>query len=1213
MEKIDEFSIDYFYDIIDVLIDGKMILKEYVLKLFSSVEKGIIILKKNINNNAEKNIGDFLYITDFLSINLNKNELLKKAFEEDTRKELSFKLYEFRNIVNFIINLLIYNINNDYSKEITDNNGIKFLTNELVYKNSERIQNEENKFIKICEEKINNLNIFELYNSNLEAINNITNKTIMESIDDSYNNILLQAMKIEPEYLNKNSDIIAKKHELFNITSSIINKVNQKNFEINNYIENYTKNYYENNFYNLHNNISNTKQYFMDEEMNNLFKEFDKLINNIIKINLTNIFSKNYDLVKQALDEEKSLFDSKSGIFWWKNLYMGSSFEDKYYYYTNITKQIYDESLNDLPKLAIKYFEKIITEIENKVKNKINSLKKYYFEDELYKEYFINFEYIKNETLHFLFNQTKFMEKKYSIEAEFINIIDDEITIFYQNITTSTDIDFNILLSRAKGIMKTESDFVYRYYVIWAFDDPYDIEHKNYTNELESNLTNINNYMLSETNKIIKNYIAKFDKYLTNYTKIIQDLYTNLYNDINLKINNIDNIKYLTNNYKLLFSDILSNNSNYKLLENLYINSFPNISLYFTNIETNINLIQEDYFQFHYLKDHDKFLEFPEEIILKINQFMNELNITLKSIKNNINIAYRKKITNVIRSTNQFIEKFHENNFKFIEQNINKSKMNYLYFNNRYNYINNLFGNCKEIYKFIIKYIYKESEQNSYLKINNNDSILNGENYNNNITLILNNYSNYILYFQEIIEENFNNQSDKIIDLNYSNYSNYSNYNFIVSKLRRGLYFTKSLIKNIKDTLNNLQYEIILNIAIINNYDDIVNEKDILNLYINSINKLNNINEENMKTVLEYYQKFFDEIDNYYNFNNDILPSINDFIDNIKFVKTNFLEDVKNDKNQKIDYLNSELEEFNNTLYEQLSYSDNTYYNLSFEFNKLYNEYYNLIEDTFNNHKNKINDLKNNNTLHNYLKNYLKNLQEKKIEYFKEIINEKLKSYNMELLNITINLGEYIESIMKKKYEEEDYKYNYYYIKIDEYSDNFINNISSIMLSLKNEVQSKLKEIYYRYNETLINESNKIPQININNSLDSINIIQDFEEEKKIIFNKIKSSIDSKIKINYLDEYFMNKYFERCYKLQNYSININELSFDFNEFKEEIGLQRNNGDNEYKEFLKNLLIESFNNSYYNFSNHFLKQQIVNNLNISINYKIEVLIDYIIEK
>ena len=163
--------------------------------------------------------------------------------------------------------------------------------------------------------------------------------------------------------------------------------------------------------------------------------------------------------------------------------------------------------------------------------------------------------------------------------------------------------------------------------------------------------------------------------------------------------------------------------------------------------------------------------------------------------------------------------------------------MLYSLFSPRYNCINTLFGNCKTIYKSLIKDIYKESEQNNYLKINNNDFILNDNNYNENITLILNNYSNYILYFQDIIEKNFNSQSDKNIDLNYSNY------NFIVSKLRRGLYFTKSLIKNIKDTFNNLQYDLILNTTIINIYDDIVNEKDILNLYNNSIYKLKNINE----------------------------------------------------------------------------------------------------------------------------------------------------------------------------------------------------------------------------------------------------------------------------------------------------------------------------------------------------------------------------------
>ena len=1215
MIKIDDFTIDFFYDIIDVVDNGKMILKEFVSKIFSSVEKGIIILKKNINNNAEKNIGDFLYITDFLSININKNKLLKKSFEEDVRKELSFKLDEFRNIVNFIINLLIYNINNDYSKEITDNNGIKFFTDKLVYNNSDIIQNEENKFINVSEQKIENLHLYELYNSNLEVINNITNKTIMESIDDSYNNILLQSMKIEPEYLNKNSDIIEKKHELFNITSSIINEVNQKNIEINKYIENYIKEYYENNFYNLYYNILNFKKYFMDEEMNNLYIEFNNLINIAIKIKLKNIFYKNYNLVKQALDEENSLFDEYCDIFWFKDLYMGSSFKDKFLSYINITQEFYTSILRDLPEIAANYFTKIKTEIDNKVKNEINSLNKYYFDDKLYKQYFINFENIKNGILNTSFDQTQFSIKKSLIKSEPSNIIRNEINNISENLIDSAFGYFNKTVKRAtKGVMNTKFDFVFRYYIFFGVGkNKYrNIEHKNYTNELESNLTSINNYMLSETNKIITKYIAKFDKYLSNYIKITQNLYSNLYKDIDSKINNLDNIKYLTNNYKLLFSDILSNNSNYKLLENLYNNSLTNISLYFTNIENNINLIREDYFKLHYLKDHNKFLELPEEIIIKINQFMNELNIALKSIKNNINIAYRNKITNAIKSTNQFIENFHENNFKYIEQNINKNKMLYSLFSSRYNYINTLFGNCKTIYKSLIKDIYKESEQNSYLKINNNDFILNDGNYNENIALILNNYSNFTLYFQDIIDTNFSNQSDKNIELNYSNY------NFIVSKLRRGLYFTKSLIKNIKDTFNNLQYDIILNTSIINIYDDIVNEKDILNLYNNSIYKLNNINENSMNKIKKeyidnFYKMLFEGIKKYNNYSNDILPFIYDFINIIKFDNNNFLKNITYENNQTINYLYTLLDEFNSTLYEQLIDNDNIYYNLSFEFNELYNEYDNNIENIFNNYENKIKALRSNHTLHNCLRNYLKILQDEKRNYFKETINNKTKSYNMELLNITIDLGEYIESNMKKEFEEEEFKNEYHYINIYEYSDIFINNINSIILSLKNKVQSKLKDIYNMYSKALINERNKIPQINTNDSLDSRNIIQDFDVKNKNKLNNVIEKIKSKIISSYFDENYLINYFRKYYKLQDYQIDIDELSFNFKKFEEEIESLRNKEDFDYKNYLSILLIESFNNSYYNLSNHYLKQQIVNNIDISINYKIGVLIDYIIEK
>ena len=110
----------------------------------------------------------------------------------------------------------------------------------------------------------------------------------------------------------------------------------------------------------------------------------------------------------------------------------------------------------------------------------------------------------------------------------------------------------------------------------------------------------------------------------------------------------------------------------------------------------------------------------------------------------------------------------------------------------------------------------------------------------------------------------------------------------------------------------------------------------------------------------------------------------------------------------------------------------------------------------------------------------------------------------MELLNITINLGENIESIMKKEYEEEEFKYEYHYINIYEYSDIFINNINSIISSLKNKVQNKLENIYNSYNKILINERNKIPKISENYSLDSINIMEDFESEYKTKFKNIK-------------------------------------------------------------------------------------------------------------
>ena len=40
------------------------------------------------------------------------------------------------------------------------------------------------------------------------------------------------------------------------------------------------------------------------------------------------------------------------------------------------------------------------------------------------------------------------------------------------------------------------------------------------------------------------------------------------------------------------------------------------------NFNNNINLLKDEYYNNYYLKNYSSFLEYPEEIVYKINQFL---------------------------------------------------------------------------------------------------------------------------------------------------------------------------------------------------------------------------------------------------------------------------------------------------------------------------------------------------------------------------------------------------------------------------------------------------------------------------------------------------------------------------------------------------------------------------------------------------------------
>ena len=132
--KANDFEVNLLYDIIDSIQESKEQYEVFNTKLFNSIEKGIIQLKYDLNNHFEKIIGNLIYITDFLSVNINKNEILIKAIEEEKRKEIQLLLKDFRGTINQIIDLLMDNIQSDYIHEFseTKEDSLKFKNIKIV-------------------------------------------------------------------------------------------------------------------------------------------------------------------------------------------------------------------------------------------------------------------------------------------------------------------------------------------------------------------------------------------------------------------------------------------------------------------------------------------------------------------------------------------------------------------------------------------------------------------------------------------------------------------------------------------------------------------------------------------------------------------------------------------------------------------------------------------------------------------------------------------------------------------------------------------------------------------------------------------------------------------------------------------------------------------------------------------------------------------------
>ena len=244
------------------------------------------------------------------------------------------------------------------------------------------------------------------------------------------------------------------------------------------------------------------------------------------------------------------------------------------------------------------------------------------------------------------------------------------------------------------------------------------------------------------------------------------------------------------------------------------------------------------------------------------------------------------------------------------------------------------------------------------------------------------------------------NNSNIIIECKSEKYKlelNYSLYNFNIVKLRSEIYFTKTLIEKIDNVFDDFNFNDIINSEKINEYDSILNDKNILYIYNESKNQLKNIKNENLPLMEEAFEEIIEEFKFTYNLETEIIPIYNNFEQIFKFTNKLYNNYIYEFENTLLKYINLIINDFEQMLNNQIELKNEyDYYNIEKNFFiSVYHNYYNQIANCFLKYKENILKLKDNCILYYSLKKFLLELQSDKRLYFKNIINEYLIINNM--------------------------------------------------------------------------------------------------------------------------------------------------------------------------------------------------------------------------
>ena len=1201
------FLIDYLYDIIDSINDCTGMFGQFTKKLFLSIERGIILFRYDLDEFIGNEIGDLLYVTEFLSVNLNKNEILKKSIDEKERNEIIILLRDFRNIINIIIEKLVKDIYDDYENEISDsfNNSIKNNIEKKVENYLSIINSNSEELINEIKQKIEFFNLYMKFSNVIDMIDKIHNKTIYEFNFD-YNTCLKNMINIMPDFYKiNNSEIIVQKDRLFDISLEIKEKINEEIIEIDEYIENYSNNFFKTNLYDMQKSIYYFKKLFENNEMISLVNEYEKLINYIIETIFKNNMKYNYDLMNQYLQEELSLliyYRSK-----W-HYYSTTGFDKRAKKFLKVFEDYFALTQSEeFMSLIEKYFYKIKNEILNYINEQLNSIDEYYFNDEIYKKKFFYIEQINEEILKISNNINNYynnIKLNTELKVNAITLSQEKLYDYNEEIIDKFTDLYTDIKSRGAGAPRNiDPDFEYWTwkYLLGGWRKKYVYcNHYQNINKVINNLKDIDEYLSQNSDIIINNFIRKFDKYLSNYVTKSKYLYKNLYEYVEDKKNNNDNIDKIFVKYEELIKDIKLKNGDEELIIKLNNNNNLCPSEYFiNNLEKNINLIKDNFS--NNLLNESELLEYPKEIIPKLNQILNQLKKEKESIKEIINLSFIKKIFQVVEQNSKFINDINHYNKKYVLSfsNFSNTIQNYSYYKS--NYISKTFSKFNTNISLIEE---KNNNLDKMIDFENNSFVLNKNNFDFLINETMINISDFVSELQNEINnifffnENITNTTNETF-----NYINYSSYNFNIVKLRSSVYYSKNQIINLYNLFDDFEFNYIINDTIIDLIDNYVNDKNIFEIYNETNKNLKSINIDTDKLLKNVYDEYIEDFKEKFSFENDYFSSIEKFKTILNFSSMNFIKYINATNKNIYSSIKNIIYEFNEILNNQLNltqYYD--YYNINNSyFEGVYDYYKELVQNIFNKNRDNIYNIKKDYNFYNMIKDIIFDHINHKIEYSKNNINDFLKDFEIKFLNYSFDLGEYTAKYMKKEYLVYIFKYIYDYVEFFENNtERYINELITDLENLENYTISQLNYTYNLFYEKLSSNISSfiteeyIIQLNENRikcENYSIDKLEEYKVEDELNYEKyIISLIETSSTDNFLSDAVKINFFNKTDSLLN-CVNNNYYNYSVFVFQKFDPFYKDKLDSLINKFIN--IIEN-NNKNISFLFDFVKNEITFN-------------------